>query len=82
METTTCATSAVVAMPPSITRARAGMIFGAKSEKLAVLDPTQIALDLSDLCEVPVAANDDAAEDKDRMGGNLIRRNALNQNEL
>ncbi|MER9275556.1 IS66 family transposase [Mesorhizobium sp. M0643] len=42
------------------------MIFGAKSEKLAVLDPTQIALDLGDLCEVPVAANDDAAEDKDR----------------
>lgn len=42
------------------------MIFGAKSEKLAVFDPTQIALDLGDLCEVPVAANDDAAEDKDR----------------
>lgn len=42
------------------------MIFGVKSEKLAVFDPTQIALDLGDLCEVPVAANDDAAEDKDR----------------
>jgi transposase len=42
------------------------MIFGAKSEKLAVLDPTQIALDLGDLSEVPVAANDDVAEDEDR----------------
>lgn len=43
------------------------MIFGAKSEKLAVLDPTQIALDLGDLCEVPVAANDDSVEeDEDR----------------
>ena len=41
------------------------MIFGTKSEKLAVLDPTQIALDLGDLCEVPVAANDDA-DDEDR----------------
>ncbi|WP_448955021.1 IS66 family transposase [Labrys neptuniae] len=42
------------------------MIFGVKSEKLAVLDPAQIALDLGDLSEVPVAANDDAAEDEDR----------------
>lgn len=42
------------------------MIFGAKSEKMAVLDPTQIALDLGDLCEVPAAANDDAVEDEDR----------------
>jgi len=42
------------------------MIFGAKSEKLAVLDPTQIALDLDDLSEVPAAANDDAGEDENR----------------
>jgi transposase len=42
------------------------MIFGAKSEKLAVLDPTQIALDLGDLSEVPIVANDDAAEEEDR----------------
>lgn len=36
------------------------MIFGAKSEKLATLDPTQAALDLGDLADVPAAANDDA----------------------
>lgn len=36
------------------------MIFGAKSEKLATLDPTQTALDLGDLADVPAAANDDA----------------------
>lgn len=44
------------------------MIFGAKSEKLAVLDPTQIVLDIGGLSEVPTAANDDAAEDEDRQG--------------
>lgn len=42
------------------------MIFGAKSEKLATLDPAQTVLDLGDLSEVPAAANDDVAEDEDR----------------
>jgi transposase len=52
------------------------MIFGAKSEKLAVLDPTQIALDLGDLSEVPVAANDDAEdEDRPRRKRRLASRN-------
>ncbi|MDN2584387.1 transposase, partial [Aquibium sp. ELW1220] len=37
------------------------MIFGAKSEKLATLDPAQTVLDLGDLSEVPAAANDDVA---------------------
>lgn len=36
------------------------MIFGAKSEKLATLDPTQTALDLGDLTDVPAAVDDDA----------------------
>ena len=39
------------------------MIFGAKSEKMTVLDPTQIALDLGDLSILPVAANDDGASE-------------------
>lgn len=40
------------------------MIFGAKSEKMAALEPAQIALDLGDLSDIattgPAAANDDA----------------------
>lgn len=39
------------------------MIHGAKSEKLATIDPTQITLDLGDLSNVPAAANDDGARD-------------------
>ncbi|MCA1440595.1 transposase, partial [Ensifer sp. IC4062] len=38
-----------------------GQLFGAKSEKMAVLDPMQAALDLGDLSDIPVAANDDVA---------------------
>lgn len=42
------------------------MIFGAKSEKMATLDPAQIALDLGDLSDIattgPAAANDNASE--------------------
>ncbi|MEB3422104.1 IS66 family transposase [Salipiger marinus] len=44
------------------------MIFGASSEKLATLDPTQIALDLGDLSEVPAAANDDAPTTAEAQG--------------
>lgn len=36
------------------------MIFGAKSEKLATLDPAQTTLNLGDLPDVPASANDDA----------------------
>lgn len=42
-------------------------LFGPKSEKMTVLDPTQAALDLGDLSDIPMAANDDVApvaEDK------------------
>ncbi|MFS8116508.1 transposase, partial [Rhizobium jaguaris] len=34
-------------------------LFGTKSEKMTVLDPTQAMLDLGDLSDIPVAANDD-----------------------
>ena len=37
------------------------LIFGRKSEKLATIDQMQSVLDLGDLSDVPVAANDDAA---------------------
>jgi transposase len=36
-------------------------LFGTKSEKMTVLDPTQAMLDLGDLSDTPVAANDDVA---------------------
>ncbi|MDP9810038.1 transposase [Rhizobium tibeticum] len=42
-------------------------LFGTKSEKLTIIDPTQAMLDLGDLSDIPVAANDDVApvgEDK------------------
>ena len=42
-------------------------LFGAKSEKMTTIDPTQAMLDLGDLSDIPVAANDDVApvsEDK------------------
>ena len=44
-----------------------GQLFGAKSEKMTTIDPTQAILDLGDLSDIPVAANDDVArvgEDK------------------
>ncbi len=42
------------------------MIHGAKSEKLATIDPTQIALDLGDLSNIATATNDDAPNDSHR----------------
>lgn len=42
-------------------------LFGTKSEKMTIIDPAQATLDLGDLSDIPVAANDDAApvgEDK------------------
>jgi transposase len=36
-------------------------LFGPKSEKMTVLDPTQAALDLGDLSDIPEAAKDDVA---------------------
>ncbi|WOS64768.1 IS66 family transposase [Sinorhizobium fredii] len=36
-------------------------LFGPKSEKMTVLDPTQATLDLGDLSDIPEAANDDVA---------------------
>lgn len=36
-------------------------LFGTKSEKMAIIDPTQAILDLGDLSDIPVAANDDVA---------------------
>ncbi|WP_247883503.1 transposase, partial [Brucella intermedia] len=42
-------------------------LFGAKSEKMTIIDPAQATLDLGDPGDIPVAANDDAApagEDK------------------
>ncbi len=44
-----------------------GQLFGPKSEKMTTIDPTQATLDLGDLSDIPVAANDDVApvaEDK------------------
>lgn len=41
------------------------LIFGPKSEKLATIDQMQSVLDLGDLSDVPVAANDDAAPEGD-----------------
>lgn len=38
-----------------------GQLFGRKSEKMATIDPTQAVLDLGDLSDIPVAANDDVA---------------------
>ncbi|TDW16932.1 transposase IS166 family protein [Rhizobium azibense] len=38
-----------------------GQLFGPKSEKMTVLDPTQAAFDLGDLSDIPTAANDDVA---------------------
>jgi transposase len=35
------------------------LIHGARSEKLATIDPVQTSLDLGDLSDIPVAANDD-----------------------
>ncbi|MGZ9723677.1 IS66 family transposase [Rhizobium miluonense] len=42
-------------------------LFGTKSEKMTIIDPTQAMLDLDDLIDTPIAANDDVApagEDK------------------
>lgn len=36
-------------------------LFGAKSEKMTTIDPTQATLDLGDLSDIPEAANDDVA---------------------
>ncbi len=36
-------------------------LFGTKSEKMTIIDPAQATLDLGDLSDIPVAANDDAA---------------------
>ncbi|NTH14220.1 IS66 family transposase [Agrobacterium rhizogenes] len=36
-------------------------LFGTKSEKMTTIDPTQAILDLGDLSDIPVAANDDVA---------------------
>ncbi len=36
-------------------------LFGAKSEKMTMIDPTQATLDLGDLSDIPEAANDDVA---------------------
>lgn len=36
-------------------------LFGTKSEKMTIIDPTQAMLDLGDVSDVPVAANDDVA---------------------
>lgn len=44
-----------------------GQLFGTKSEKMTIIDPTQVILDLGDLSDIPVAANDDivpVGEDK------------------
>ncbi|PDS67887.1 IS66 family transposase [Rhizobium phaseoli] len=44
-----------------------GQLFGTKSEKMTIIDPTQAMLDLGDVSDIPVAANDDVApvgEDK------------------
>jgi len=38
-----------------------GQLFGSKSEKMTTIDPTQATLDLGDLSDIPVAANDDVA---------------------
>lgn len=39
------------------------LIHGARSEKLATIDPTQTSLDLGDLTDIPAAANDDCRQD-------------------
>lgn len=51
-------------------------LFGAKSEKIATVDPTKGALDLGDLSDVP-AANDDAPADevRPRSARHPARRN-------
>lgn len=36
-------------------------LFGTKSEKMTTIDPTQAILDLGDLSDIPVAANEDVA---------------------
>lgn len=38
-----------------------GQLFGPKSEKMTAIDPTQATLELGDLSDIPVAANDDVA---------------------
>jgi transposase len=43
-----------------------GQLFGPKSEKMTTIDPKQATLDLGDLSDVPVAANDDVAPVADR----------------
>lgn len=43
-----------------------GQLFGPKSEKLTAVDATQEMLDLGDLSDIPVAANDDIAPVADR----------------
>ena len=43
-----------------------GQLFGPKSEKMAAVDPTQAMLDLGELSDIPVAANDDVAPVADR----------------
>jgi transposase len=43
-----------------------GQLFGPKSEKMATIDPTQATLDLGDLSDILVAANDDVAPVADR----------------
>ncbi|MBB4245516.1 transposase [Rhizobium tropici] len=43
------------------------LLFGTKSEKMTIIDPTQAMLDLGHVSDIPVAANDDVApvgEDK------------------
>ena len=52
-------------------------LFGAKSERLATVEPTQGALDLGDLSDAPAAANDDAParESGRRVSHPPVRRN-------
>jgi transposase len=41
-------------------------IYGPKSEKMTTIDPTQVTLDLGDLDDAPVAANDDVSPPAER----------------
>jgi hypothetical protein len=43
-----------------------GQLFGPKSEKMTTIDPVQATLDLGDLSDAPVAANDEVPSSKER----------------
>lgn len=49
-----------------------GQLFGPKSEKMMTIDPSQASLDLGDLSDIPVAANDDVPSSVDQ--GRQARR--------